>query len=74
MIVRKIILYFSRCKYFKKVIDSTGNTVYAHYWQSKGLSDGKINAHNTSTSNNQAPTLEYGGAGIRLKFKGDFLR
>ena len=51
-------------KYFKKVIDSTGNTAYVHYWQSKGL----------SSSNDQVPILEYGGAGIRLKFKGDLLR
>ena len=61
-------------KYIKKVIDGTNNTVYVHYWQSKGLSDGKINAAGTSSSNDQAPILEYGGAGIRLKFKGDSLR
>ena len=45
-----------------------------HYWQLKGLSDGKINAPGTSSSNDQAPVLEYGGAEIRLKFKGDHLR
>ena len=45
-----------------------------HYWQSKGLSDGKINAPGTSGSNDQVPILEYGGAGITLKFKGDCLR
>ena len=61
-------------KYFKKVIDSTNNTVYVHYWQSKRLSDGKINAPGTSTSNDQAPILEYEGAGIRSKIKGDSLR
>ena len=61
-------------KYFKRVIDSTDNTVYVHYWQSKGLSDGKINASGTSSSNDQARILEYGGAGIRLKFKEDSLR
>ena len=52
-------------KYFKKVIDSADNTVYVHYWQSQGLSDRKINAPGTSSSNDQAPVLEYGGAGIR---------
>ena len=62
------------CKYFKKVIDSTENTLYVHYWQPNELSDRKINAPSTSSSNDQAPILEYGGAGIRLKFKGDFLR
>ena len=61
-------------KYCKKVIDSTNNTVYAHCWQSKGLSDGKINAPGTSSSNDEAPILEYGGAEIRLKIKGDSLR
>ena len=61
-------------KYFKRVVDSINNAVYVHYWQSKGLSDEKINAPGTSSSNNQAPILEYGGVGIRLKFKGDFLR
>ena len=60
--------------YFKKVLDNTDNTVYIHYWQSKGLSDGKINTSGTRISNYQAPVLEYGDAGIRLKFKGDSLR
>ena len=61
-------------KYFKRVIDSTHNTIYVNYWQSKGLSYRKINAPDTSTSNDQAPILEYGGAGIRFKFKADLLR
>ena len=75
MMVCKIILYFSQCiSILKKVIDSTDNTVYVHYWQSKGLSDGKINSRNTSSSNDEAPILEYESAGIRSKFKRDFLR
>ena len=61
-------------KYFKIVIASTDNTVYVCYWQSKGLSDGKINAPGTSSSNDQVPISEYGGAGIRLEFKRDSLR
>ena len=61
-------------KYFKKVIDSTDDTVHVHYWQSKRLSDGKINAPGTSGNHDQAPILDYGGAGIRLKFKGDSFR
>ena len=63
-------------KYFQRKIDSTDNNVYVHYWQSKGLSlsNGKINSPGTSSSNDQAPILEYGGVGIRLKFKGDSLR
>ena len=54
-------------RYLKKVIDSTDNTVYVHYWQSKGLSDGKINAPGILRRNDQASVLEHGGAGIRLK-------
>ena len=66
--------YFVFQPIYKKAIDSTDNTAYVHYWKSKGLSDEKINAPDTSRSNNQAPVLEYGGAGIRLKFKVDLLR
>ena len=75
MMVCKIIFCFSQCiSILKKVIDSTDNTAYVHYLQSKGLSDGKINSRNTSSSNDKAPILEYESAGIRLKFKRDFLR
>ena len=61
-------------KYFKRVIDSTNNAFCVNYWQSKGLSDEKISAPGTSSSSNQAPILEYGGVGIRLKSKGDSLK
>ena len=60
-------------KYFKRVID-TNNIVYVHNWRSDWLSDGKTTALGTASSNDQAPILEYGGAGIRLKFKGNSLR
>ena len=60
-------------KYLKRVIDSTDNNiVYVHYWQSKGISDGKINAPGTSSSNDMAPILEETKMG--LKFKNDLLR
>ena len=72
--MKNYFVFQSMYKYFKRVIDSTNNAVYVHYWQSKGLSDGKINAPGTSSSNDQVSILEYGGAGIRLKFKGDSLR
>ena len=61
-------------KYFKRVINSTNNNVYVHYWQSKELSDGKVIDPGTSTSNDQAPILEHGDVGIRLKFKGNSVR
>ena len=41
MMQLKIIQFCNR-KYFKRVIYSTNNTFYAHYWQSKGLSDEKL--------------------------------
>ena len=47
-------------KYFKRVTDSTNNAAYVHYWHSKRLSDGKINA-GTSSNNDQVPILKYGG-------------
>ena len=61
-------------KYFKRVIDSTNNNVHVHYWQSKGLSDRKINAPGVSSSNVRATIREYGGAGIKIKFNEDLLR
>ena len=59
---------------FNRVGDSTNNTAYVHYWQSKGLSNVKINAPGASSCNVRAPVLEYEGAGIKLKFNGDLLR
>ena len=46
-----------RC--FKRVIYSTNNTFYAHCWQSKGLSDEKINAPGISSSNNNNFRIEW---------------
>ena len=51
-----------------------GSTVYAHYWQSRGLSDGKLNARGTTTSNDKVPVLEYENNKLRLQFTGDILR
>ena len=61
-------------RFFERVIDSSNNTVYVNYWQSKGLSDEKINAPGTSISNDSAPILEYNDAKISLKFNGDSLK
>ena len=60
-------------KYLKRVIDSTDNNpVYVQHWQSKGMSDGKINSPGTSSSNDMAPILEE--TKMRLKFTNDLLR
>ena len=51
-----------------------GTTVYAHYWESKRLSDGKINPPGISSSNDQAQILKYENNKIRLQFGGDILK
>ena len=52
------------------MLDSTDNNIaYVHYWHSKGISDGKINAPGTSSSNDMAPIFEE--TKMRLKFKND---
>ena len=63
-------------EYLKRVFVTTNNvsTIYIHYWQSKGLSNEQIKTRNTSTSNDLAPVLEYGGKEMSLKFSGDILR
>ena len=57
---------------FKIVIN--GTTVYAHYWESKGLSDGKINPPGISSSNDQAQILKNEINKIRLQFVGDIIK
>ena len=61
-------------KCFKRVIDSTNNTTYAQYWQSKGLSDEKLNAPKVSTTNDQASIIEYKNGRIDLQFRADMLK
>ena len=61
-------------KYFKRVIDSSNNTTYAHYWQSKGLSNEKLNAPGTNNNNDQAPVVKSDGDKISLQFSGDCLK
>ena len=51
-----------------------GSTDYAHYWQSRGLSDGKLNARETTTSNDEAPILKYKNNKLGLQFTRDILR
>ena len=60
-------------KYLNRLIDSTDNDIaYVYYWQSKGISDGKSNAPDTSSSIDMASILEE--TKMRLKFKNDILR
>ena len=58
-------------KYFKTFIEN--NSTFISSWESKGLSNEKIDS--TKTSNyNQAPRLVYDNARIKPNFSGDFLK
>ena len=61
-------------KYFKRVINITNNNTYAHYWQSNRLSNEKLNAPGTNSSNDQAPIIQYNNARISVYFSGDCLK
>ena len=60
--------------YFKKIIDSTDNTVYVHCWQSKRLSDENLIAPGTNSNNDQAPLIQYHNTRICLQFSGGSLK
>ena len=60
--------------YFKRIMDNTCNVTYAHYWQSKGLSNEKIDAANTNTDNDLAPIVKFNGSQMYLEFKGAILK
>ena len=51
-----------------------GPTVYAYYWQSRGLSDGELNARGTTTSNDESRVLKCENNKLGLQFTGDILR
>ena len=60
---------------YKYIIDSTNNnTVYAHSWQSNGISHERLNASGKSTSNDEAPIVKYENGFVSLKFSGDLLK
>ena len=56
--------------YFKK-ISSVGNGEYNYFWESKGLSDERINSI-TASNYSVTPELSYYGSKIRVKFNGSF--
>ena len=62
-------------RYFKKIAGvSTGSYVYyIYYWQSKGLSDTKINFVKTS-NHSITPNLDYYGTKRRVEFNGSCLK
>ena len=59
-------------RYFKRIA-GVGNGNYIYYWQSKGLSDEKINSIKTS-NHSIAPNLSYYGTKTRVEFNGNCLK
>ena len=58
--------------YFKR-IGGVGNGNYIYYWQSKGLSDEKINSIKTP-NHSITPNLDYNGTKTRVEFNGSCLK
>ena len=59
-------------KYFK-IIAGVGNGRYIYYWQSKGLSDERIDSI-TASNYSVTPFLEYHGTKTRVEFSGSCLK
>ena len=59
-------------RYFKRIA-GVGNGSYIYYWQSKGLSDEKINSVKTS-NHSITPNLDYYGTKTRVEFNGSCLK
>ena len=59
-------------RYFKRIA-GVGNDNYIHYWQSKGLSDERINSI-TASNYSVSPFLDYYGTKTRVEFSGSCLK
>ena len=59
-------------RYFKRIADA-GNGDYIYYWQSKGLSDERINSIKTPNYI-ITPKLNYYGTKTRVEFNGSCLK
>ena len=59
-------------RYFK-IIAGVGNGSYIYYWQSKGLSDERINSI-TASNYSVTPFLDYYGTKTRVEFSGSCLK
>ena len=59
-------------RYFK-IIAGVGNGRYIYYWQSKGLSDERINSI-TASNYSVTPFLDYYGTKTRVEFSGSCLK
>ena len=60
------------CRYFKRMA-GVGNCNHIYYWQSKKLSDEKINSIKTP-NHSITPRLDYYGTKTRVKFNGSCLK
>ena len=60
------------CRDFKN-IDGVSNGNYIYYWQSKGLSDERINSVKTP-NHSVTPNLDYYGTKARVEFNGSCLK
>ena len=59
-------------RYFK-IIAGVGNGSYIYYWQSKGLSDERINSI-TASNYSVTPFLDYYGTKTRVELSGSCLK
>ena len=59
-------------RYFKRIA-GVFNDNYIHYWQSKGLSDERINSI-TASNYSVSPFLDYYGTKTRVEFSGSCLK
>ena len=66
-------LVFQPVYRYLKIIAGVGNVSYIYYWQSKGLSDEKINSIKTP-NHSITPNLDYYGTKTRVEFNGSCLK
>ena len=66
-------LVFQAINRYLKTIAGVGNGSYIYYWQSKGLSDERINSI-TASNYSVTPFLDYYGTKTRVEFSGSCLK
>ena len=66
------LVFLSMYRYFKRIA-GVRNGKYVYYWQSKGLSDERINSI-TASNYSVTPFLDYYGTKTRVEFSGSCLK
>ena len=69
---QKYLVFQPMQKYFKTTA-GVGSGNYIHFWESKGLSDERINS-NTASNHSSTPELSYYGNKTRVEFNGSCLK